>query len=94
MNETMRVEVADRLRAALEAAGLGAAAGRVEPDPDDSDRQSLLIWYPKVTAADEGYIRPAVKIESGAEIGARPEPTRNRQTLCRRRARQLGSERA
>lgn len=70
--ETMRVEVADRLRAALEAAGLDAAAGRVELDADDPDRQSLLIWYPKVTAADEGYVRPAVKIESGAKSALDP----------------------
>ena len=72
VNKTMRVEVADRLRAALETAGLDAAAGRVEPDPDDLDRQSLLIWYPKVTAADEGYVRPAVKIESGAKSALDP----------------------
>jgi hypothetical protein len=72
VNETMRVEVADRLGAALEAAGLGATAGRVELDPEDPDRQSLLIWYPKVTAADEGYVRPAVKIESGAKSALDP----------------------
>jgi hypothetical protein len=72
VKKTMRVEVADRLRAALETAGLDAAAGRVEPDPDDLDRQSLLIWYPKVTAADEGYVRPAVKIESGAKSALDP----------------------
>jgi hypothetical protein len=72
VNETMRVDVADRLRSALEGAGVDAAAGRVELDPDDPDRQSLLIWYPKVTAADEGYVRPAVKIESGAKSALDP----------------------
>ena len=72
VNATMRVEVADRLRGALEAAGLDATVGRVELDPDDPDRQSLLIWYPKVTAADEGYVRPAVKIESGAKSALDP----------------------
>ena len=55
-------------------------AGRVEPDPDDPDRQSLLIWYPKVTAADEGYVRPAVKMKSGAK-SASSEPIRDRQTF-------------
>ena len=68
----MRLQVEGHLREALETAGLEAGAGRAEPDPDDPDRQSLLIWYPKVTAADEGYVRPAVKIESGAKSALDP----------------------
>lgn len=72
VNETMRLQVEGHLREALETAGLEPEAGRVEPDPDDPDRQSLLIWYPKVTAADEGYVRPAVKIESGAKSALDP----------------------
>ena len=72
VNESMRLQVEGHLREALETAGLEAGAGRVEPDPDDPDRQSLLIWYPKVTAADEGYVRPAVKIESGAKSALDP----------------------
>ena len=72
VNEPMRLQVEGHLREALETAGLEAGAGRVEPDPDDPDRQSLLIWYPKVTAADEGYVRPAVKIESGAKSALDP----------------------
>ena len=68
----MRPQIAERLRETLQAAGLGVETGRVEPDPDDPDRQSLLIWYPKVTAADEGYVRPAVKIESGAKSALDP----------------------
>jgi Nucleotidyl transferase AbiEii toxin, Type IV TA system len=72
VHEAMRLQVAERLRDALEAAGLEVDAGRVEPDPDDPDRQSLLIWYPKVTDADAGYIRPAVKIESGAKSALDP----------------------
>jgi Nucleotidyl transferase AbiEii toxin, Type IV TA system len=72
VNESMRLQVEGHLREALETAGLDAGAGRVEPDLDDPDRQSLLIWYPKVTAADEGYVRPAVKIESGAKSALDP----------------------
>ncbi|MGJ4898648.1 nucleotidyl transferase AbiEii/AbiGii toxin family protein [Bradyrhizobium oligotrophicum] len=72
VNETMRQQVEGHLRETLETAGLEPEAGRVELDPDDSDRQSLLIWYPKVTAADEGYVRPAVKIESGAKSALDP----------------------
>ena len=33
----------------------------------DPDGQSLLFWYPTATARRDDYIRPAVKIESGAK---------------------------
>jgi hypothetical protein len=76
VNGTMRQQVADQLAAALETAGLDPAAGRVELDPEDADQQSLLIWYPKVTVDGDGYIRPAVKIESGAKSALDPnQPT-------------------
>jgi len=32
----------------------------------------LLVWYPSVTAATGGYVRPAVKIESGAKSALDP----------------------
>jgi hypothetical protein len=41
-------------------------------DPDDPDGQSLLFWYPTVTAGRDEYIRPAVKIESGAKSALDP----------------------
>jgi hypothetical protein len=73
VNETMRTQVADQLREALQTAKLPPEAGRIELDPDDQDQQSLLIWYPQVTsAAADGYIRPAVKIESGAKSALDP----------------------
>jgi len=72
VKDAMREQVANHLGEALRAAGLKTTAGRVEPDPNDPDQQSLLIWYPKVTAADDGYIRPAVKIESGAKSALDP----------------------
>ena len=40
---------------------------RLELDPDDKDGQSLLFWYPSVTATTGDYIRSAVKIEAGAK---------------------------
>ena len=74
------LDVADRLRSALER-GLEAGAA-VEPDPDaERDGWSPIRTirtgkvsdrYPKVTAADEGYVRPAVKIESGAKSALDP----------------------
>jgi hypothetical protein len=45
---------------------------KVEPDPDDADHQTLLFWYPAVTAAPGDYIRAAVKIEAGAKSALDP----------------------
>lgn len=45
---------------------------RVEPDPMDQERQSLLLWYPRLTAVGEGYVGPAVKIEAGAKSALDP----------------------
>lgn len=44
----------------------------LELDPDDPDRQTLLFWYPTVTAAPNDYIRSAVKIEAGAKSALDP----------------------
>ena len=60
------------LRRALDAARLPADRGRVELDADDADGQSLLLWYPTVTAAGNDYIRRAIKIESGAKSALDP----------------------
>ena len=60
------------LRHTLEAAKLPANSGRVELDADDPDGQSLLLWYPSVTAAGNDYIRRAIKIESGAKSALDP----------------------
>lgn len=50
---------------------------RISVDEDDSDHQTLLFWYPAVTAdAADGYVRSAVKIEAGARSALDPhEPT-------------------
>lgn len=53
---------------------IGKDRYRLEPDPDDKDGQTLLLWYPAVTARDE-YIRSAVKIESGAKSALDPHTT-------------------
>lgn len=45
---------------------------RLELDPDDKDGQSLLFWYPAVTATTDDYIRSAVKIEAGAKSALDP----------------------
>jgi len=53
-------------------AHIDAAQGRLMLDEEDPDRQSILFWYPSVAARQEGYIRPAVKIEAGAKSALEP----------------------
>jgi len=59
----------------IEALGRALPRGnalRITPDPEDPDGQSLLVWYPTLTAAGDGYVRPAVKIEAGAKSALDP----------------------
>ena len=60
------------LRRTLQNANLRADRARVEADPDDPDRQSLLLWYPTATTEGNAYIRRAIKIESGAKSALDP----------------------
>ena len=46
--------------------------GRIEIDEADDSRQTLLVWYPNVAANQNGYVRAAVKIESGAKSALEP----------------------
>ena len=48
------------------------ASVRVEPDLEDQERQSLLLWYPRLTEVGPGYVGPAVKIEAGAKSALDP----------------------
>lgn len=47
-------------------------AGRVEIDEADPDGQTLLVWYPEVEPSGGAYVRPAVRIESGAKSALDP----------------------
>lgn len=51
----------------LAASVIPEARFRLEPDPEDKDGQTLLFWYPAVTATGGDYVRSAVKIEFGAK---------------------------
>jgi hypothetical protein len=46
--------------------------GKVEIDPDDRDGQTLLVWYPASEHNADGYVKPAVRIESGAKSALDP----------------------
>jgi Nucleotidyl transferase AbiEii toxin, Type IV TA system len=74
INHDMLAQLTSRLQETLKAAGMLHEA-RVEQDPDDQDKQSLLVWYPTVTATDQTYIRPAIKVESGAKSALDPNQT-------------------
>ena len=56
----------------LAASIIPTARYRLEIDPEDKDGQTLLFWYPAVTASVGDYIRSAVKIESGAKSALDP----------------------
>lgn len=56
----------------MKAAGVPEERYRLELDPDDPDRQSLLLWYPAVSTGPRDHVRPAVKIESGAKSAVDP----------------------
>ena len=71
----MLVQMEGRLQQALQTANLSSNRGRVESDPDDPDGQTLLLWYPTATEEGNGYIRRAIKIESGAKSALDPHAT-------------------
>ncbi len=56
----------------LAASIIPEARFQLEPDPEDPDGQTLLFWYPAVTATGGEYVRSAVKIESGAKSALDP----------------------
>lgn len=69
----MREGLGRVLKRSLDEAGIGGEKARIEIDAGDPDRQSLLLWYPAVTVGvASGYVRPAVKIESGAKSALDP----------------------
>jgi hypothetical protein len=72
INGPLLQQMSTLLAETIKAAGLPADAGRIEPDAEDDDRQSLLLWYPTVTAPGNDYIRRAIKIESGAKSALDP----------------------
>ena len=72
IQETLLGQFGVVVRSALTAAGIEANEASVVIDPDDPDGQSLLFWFPSVTAARDDYVRPAVKIESGAKSALDP----------------------
>lgn len=59
-------------QSAMSQSGIGSGLTRLLVDEDDPDGQSLLFWYPSVSAGLDAYVRPAIKIESGAKSALDP----------------------
>jgi len=72
IQKTLLAQFKNVVLATLTASGIEVNGPSVVVDPDDPDGQSLLFWYPSVTTAQDDYIRPAVKIESGAKSALDP----------------------
>ncbi len=74
IRDTCRAYIAGPLREFLGAklADTTGGAGRVEIDEADPDGQTLLVGYPGVEPRDGAYVRPAVRIESGAKSALDP----------------------
>jgi hypothetical protein len=74
IRDACRAYVTGPLRDALTARLTDATAGqgRVDVDPADTDGQTLLIWYPTVEDTGDAYVRPVVRIESGAKSALDP----------------------
>lgn len=68
----LKQQLGEILRGSLAGAGLDPTAGRIEYDDADPDGQTLLLWYPSATTPAGSYVRPAVKIESGAKSALDP----------------------
>lgn len=49
-----------------------AGVGRVDIDEADQEGQTLLVWYPSLEHDADSYIKPAVRIESGAKSALDP----------------------
>lgn len=76
LKETCQQTIRDRIQPALiEAISSELPADlewALEPDPDDPDRQTLLLVYPTAFPEQAAYLRRAVKIEMGARSDTDP----------------------
>ena len=72
IQQTLLVRFSNVVENTFANAGIDMSIPRITLDPDDRDGQSLLFWYPSVTAPTNEYVRPAVKIESGAKSALDP----------------------
>ena len=68
----LRERLNRQIEAAFREAGVSHSDAPVIEDPDDADRQTLLVRYPSVSTDGQEYVRPTVKIEAGAKSALDP----------------------
>ena len=61
-----------QIKAAFRDAGVSITEDPVVQDPDDPDKQTLLVRYPSVSTNPDEYVKPTVKIEAGAKSAFDP----------------------
>jgi hypothetical protein len=74
INDTLRPQLADVFNAILTAAG--HLLVDIIPDPEDPTGQGVQIRYTSVTDEGDGYVKPIVRIESGAKSALDPNAPR------------------
>ena len=72
ISSMLKERLSTSIAAAFEGTGLPFNPSAVTLDPDDPDRQTLLIAYPAVSAQPGEYNPPTVKIEAGAKSALDP----------------------
>lgn len=72
INGSLLADIGGLIDRTMYDARISVGRARLEPDKSDRDRQTLLFWYPSVAGEPDGYIRSAVKIESGAKSALDP----------------------
>lgn len=68
----LRERLNRQIETAFLKAGISYSDAPVMEDPDDADRQTLLVRYPSVSTDGEEYVKPTVKIEAGAKSALDP----------------------
>ena len=61
-----------QIKAAFHDVGVSITEAPVVQDPDDPDKQTLLVRYPSVSTNPDEYVKPTVKIEAGAKSALDP----------------------
>jgi len=72
INDSLKDYLNRQIKSVFSEAGLASVELPIMQDPDDPDRQTLLLRYPSVSVAYGDYIQPMVKIEAGAKSALDP----------------------
>lgn len=68
----LRERLNRQIETAFRETGVSYSDAPVMEDPDDADRQTLLVRYPSVSTDGQEYVKPTVKIEAGAKSALDP----------------------